>query len=209
MTTLEIVLLVISLLLLALYVTSKMGKDRSFADVIKEGKEDLTRTAENVSDLVQKATDIVFDENVQKAIKEFIMIVEEKNRLAKDKGEAFLAGDEKKKAVFLRLSEWVSNVTGSTEKAIAFAENNQSKIESIIDDYISASFFRSLIRTCRSDINACSCALGSAADPAPTAPVAPMGAPVVDPAPPPLAPPPPYIRPGDNPAASICATLLA
>ena len=47
------------------------------------------------------------------------------------------------------------------------------------------------------------------ADPAPAAPVAPMGAPVVDPAPPPLAPLPPYIRPGDNPAASICATLLA
>ena len=139
MTTLEIVLLIFSLLLLALYVTSKMGKDRSFADVIKEVKEDLTRTAENVSDLVQKATDIVFDENVQKAIKEFIMIVEEKNRLAKDKGEAFLAGDEKKKAVFLRLSEWVSNVTGSTEKAISFVENNQSKIESIIDDYISFS----------------------------------------------------------------------
>ena len=139
MTTLEIVLLIISLLLLALYVTSKMGKDQSLAEIVKEVKADLVRTADNVADLVVKATEIVFDENVQKAIKEFIMIVEEKNRLAKDKGEAFLAGDEKKKAVFLRLSEWVSNVTGSTEKAIAFVENNQSKIESIINDYVSFS----------------------------------------------------------------------
>lgn len=139
MTILEIVLLIISLLLLALYVTSKMGKDQSLAEIVKEVKADLVRTADNVADLVVKATEIVFDENVQKAIKEFIMIVEEKNRLAKDKGEAFLAGDEKKKAVFLRLSEWVSNVTGSTEKAIAFVENNQSKIETIINDYVSFS----------------------------------------------------------------------
>jgi hypothetical protein len=139
MTTLEIILLITSLLLLALYVTSKMGKDQSFTEVIKEVKEDLTRTAENVSDLVQKAKDIVFDESIQKTIKEFIMIVEEKNRLAKDKGEAFLAGDEKKKAVISRLSEWVSNLTGSTEKAITFVETNQAKIESIIDEYVSFS----------------------------------------------------------------------
>lgn len=139
MTTLEIILLITSLLLLALYVTSKMGKDQTFAAVIKEVKDDLTRTAENVSDLVQKAKDIVFDESIQKTIKEFIMIVEEKNRLAKDKGEAFLAGDEKKKAVVSRLSEWVSNLTGSIEKAITFVETNQSKIESIIDEYVSFS----------------------------------------------------------------------
>ena len=139
MTTLEIILLITSLLLLALYVTSKMGKDQPLSEVIKEVKKDLKNTADNVTELVIKAKDIVFDASVQKAIKEFILIVEEKNRLAKDKGEAFLAGDEKKKAVFLRLSEWVSNVTGSTEKAIAFVENNQSKIETIINDYVSFS----------------------------------------------------------------------
>lgn len=139
MTTLEIILLITSLLLLALYVTSKLGKDRSLTDVIIEVKSDLLRTAGNVADLVSKAKDIVFDESIQKTIKEFIMIVEEKNRLAKEKGEAFLAGDEKKKAVISRLSEWVSNVTGSTEKALSFVETNQSKIESIIDDYVSFS----------------------------------------------------------------------
>ena len=139
MTTLEIILLITSLLLLALYVTSKLEKDQPLSEVIKEVKKDLKNTADNVTDLVIKAKDIVFDASVQKAIKEFILIVEEKNRLAKDKGEAFLAGDEKKKAVFLRLSEWVSNVTGSTEKAIAFVENNQSKIETIINDYVSFS----------------------------------------------------------------------
>ncbi len=139
MTTLEIVLLVISLLLLALYVTSKLGKDQSLNEVINEVKEDLKNTAENVYELVSKAKDVVFDESIQKIIKEFIMIVEEKNKLAKEKGEAYLAGDDKKLAVISRLSEWVSNVTGSTEKAVEFIETNQSKIDSIINDYISFS----------------------------------------------------------------------
>ncbi len=139
MTTLEIILLITSLLLLALYVTSKMGKDQPLSEVIKEVKKDLKNTADNVTDLVIKAKDIIFDASVQKAIKEFILIVEEKNRLAKDKGEAFLSGDDKKLAVVSRLSEWVSNITGSTEKAVEFVETNQSKIEAIINDYISFS----------------------------------------------------------------------
>ena len=139
MTTLEIILLITSLLLLALYVTSKMGKEQPLSDIIKEVKQDLKNTADNVTDLVIKAKDIVFDASVQKAIKEFILIVEEKNRLAKDKGESFLAGEDKKLAVISRLSEWVSNVTGSTEKAIEFVETNQSKIDAIINDYISFS----------------------------------------------------------------------
>lgn len=139
MTTLEIILLVVSLLLLALYVTSKLGKDQSLNEVIKDVKNDLKNTAENVYELVNKATEVVFDESVQKTIKEFIMIVEEKNQIAKQKGETFLAGDAKKLAVISRFGEWVSNVTGSTEKAVDFVESHQSKIERIIDDYISFS----------------------------------------------------------------------
>jgi len=139
LTTLEILLLIISLLLLALYVTSKISKDQSLNEIIKEVKQDLKYTAENVYDLVNKAKDIVFDDSVQKTIKEFIMIVEEKNQLAKTKGETYLAGDDKKLAVISRLSEWVSNITGSTEKAVEFVETNQSKIEAIIDDYVSFS----------------------------------------------------------------------
>jgi HD superfamily phosphohydrolase len=139
MTTLDIILLIVALFSIALYVTSKIGKDQSINDVIKEVKEDLKNTAENVSELVSKAKDVVFDESIQKTIKEFILIVEEKNHIAKEKGEAFLAGDDKKLAVLQRLSEWVSNITGSTEKAVEFVETNQSKIESIIDEYISFS----------------------------------------------------------------------
>ena len=139
MTTLELILLITSLLLLALYVTSKMGKDQPLSEVIKEVKKDLQNTADNVTELVIKAKDIVFDASVQKAIKEFILIVEEKNQLAKVKGEAYLTGDDKKLAVVSRLSEWVSNITGSTEKAVEFVETNQSKIEAIINDYISFS----------------------------------------------------------------------
>jgi hypothetical protein len=67
------------------------------------------------------------------------MIVEEKNRIAKAKGEAFLSGDEQKKAVLTRINEWISNLTGSSDKALQFIDSNQSKIESIIDEYISFS----------------------------------------------------------------------
>ena len=139
MTTLEIILLVINLALLTLYITSKLKDNQSLSAVIKEVKEDIKESSQVVSELVSKAKDIVFDETVQKTIKEFIMIVEEKNLLAKSKGEAYLNGDDKKHAVIERLSEWVSNLTGSTEKAVHFVEDNQSKIEAIIDDYISFS----------------------------------------------------------------------
>jgi len=139
MTILEIVLLIALLLVIALYVNSKLGKDKSLNEVIKEVKADLVKTSENVADLVSKATNIVFDESVQKAIKEFILIVEEKNKLSHVKGEAYLSGDEKKKAVLLRLSEWISNVTGSVENAVSFVETNQSRIDSVIEDYISFS----------------------------------------------------------------------
>jgi hypothetical protein len=139
MTTLETILIVTNVLTLILYFTSKFKESGNLSTVIKEVKEDIKNSSEVVADLVTKATDIVFDETVQKTIKEFIMIVEEKNQIAKQKGEIFLAGDEKKQAVIQRLSEWVSNLTGSTDKAIGFVEDNQSKIESIIDDYISFS----------------------------------------------------------------------
>jgi hypothetical protein len=139
MTILEIILSITSFLLLVLYVTSKFGSGQKLEDIVTEVKEDLKQTATNVADLVIKAKEIVFDESVQKAVKEFIMIVEEKNRIAKAKGEAFLSGDEKKKAVLSRISEWISNLTGSSDKALEFIDSNQSKIEYIIDEYISFS----------------------------------------------------------------------
>ena len=139
MTTLEIILLIALIAVMALYITSKLKNDKTLSEVIKEVKSDLIKTSVNVAELVSKAKNIVFDESVQKAIKEFILIVEEKNKLAHDKGEAFLSGDDKKKAVLSRLGEWVSNVTGSVENAVNFVETNQSRIDSAIEDYISFS----------------------------------------------------------------------
>jgi len=139
MTNLETILIISNILTLILYFTSKFKHSKNLANVIKDVKDDINKSSEIVSDLVAKATDIVFDETVQKTIKEFILIVEEKNQIAKQKGEIVLAGDEKKQAVIQRLSEWISNLTGSTEKAINFIESNQSKIDSIINDYISFS----------------------------------------------------------------------
>jgi hypothetical protein len=139
MTNLETILIISNILLLILYGTSKIKGSKDFNQILKEVKDDIKNSSKTVSQLVIKATDIVFDESIQKTIKEFIMIVEEKNQIAKSKGEIFLAGNEKKHAVIQRLSQWVSNLTGSTEKAITFIETNQGKIESIIDDYVSFS----------------------------------------------------------------------
>jgi hypothetical protein len=139
MTILEIILLILNIVLAALYITSKLKDNKNLASIVREVKEDIKLSSEAVSELVSKAKDIVFDESIQKTIKEFIMIVEEKNQLAKSKGETYLNGEDKKHAVIGRLSEWVSNLTGSTEKAVHFIEDNQSKIESIIDEYISFS----------------------------------------------------------------------
>lgn len=139
MKTLEIILSIAVVLLLVLYIVAKFRENGNLSAIIKDVKENIKASSEVVSDLVTKATDIVFDESIQKTIKEFIMIVEEKNQIAKEKGEVFLAGDEKKQAVIQRLSEWVSNLTGSTEKALGFAADNQSKIESIFDEYVSFS----------------------------------------------------------------------
>jgi len=100
MTTLETILIVTNVLTLILYFTSKFKESGNLSTVIKEVKEDIRNSSEVVADLVTKATDIVFDETVQKTIKEFIMIVEEKNQIAKQKGEIFLAGDEKNKLLF-------------------------------------------------------------------------------------------------------------
>ena len=139
MTHIEIVLTIALIFMILIYLTSKLGTNKKLSHVINEVKNDLVNTATNVADLVIKSKDIIFDESIQKTIKEFILIVEEKNRIAKNKGEVYLSGDDKKKAVVGRLSEWVSNVTGSIDKGLEFIETNQNRIESIINDYVSFS----------------------------------------------------------------------
>ena len=139
MTHIEIILIIALIFMILLYATSKLGANKKLSDVIDEVKSDLVNTAVNVADLLLKAKEIIFDESIQKTIKEFVMIVEEKNRIAKEKGEAYLSGDDKKIAVIGRLSEWVSNVTGSVDKGLEFVEENQNKIETIINDYVSFS----------------------------------------------------------------------
>jgi hypothetical protein len=136
MTTIEITLLIYSVFMTLLYIFSKFGKDKGFMAIVDEVKSDLKTTIDKTSDLIIKSKDIIFNEQVTNAIKEFILIVEEKNKLAKDKGEMFLKGDEKKLEVIRRITDWVSNLTGSTENAVDFIETNKSKIDRIINDYV-------------------------------------------------------------------------
>lgn len=139
MTTLEMLLILALFFVLALYITSKLRKNKKLSEIVNEVKTDLSETMINVGELVTNAKDIVFADTLLKAILEFIMIVEEKNIIAKTKGEQYLSGDEKKLSVISRLSEWIADVTGSVDKAVGYLENNHSKIETIIDDYVAFS----------------------------------------------------------------------
>ena len=83
----------------------------------KEVKRDIKDSTKLTLNLISKAKDIITDEAVHKAIKDFILVVEEKNQLAKQQGQSVLSGEGKRKLVMLNLSRWVTNVTGSTEKS--------------------------------------------------------------------------------------------
>lgn len=139
MTTLEILLVMVSLVAIGLYFGSKFKTNDSLENVVKDIKKDIKASSDVLSSLAVKAKEIIFDESIQKVIKEFIMIVEEKNIIAKEKGERLLSGEDKKKAVVLRLSEYVANIVGEVDEAVSFIENNQVKIDSIINDYVSFS----------------------------------------------------------------------
>lgn len=139
MTTREIVLLIFVFVLAVLYASSKLGKDKDLKAIIKDVRQDVSDASKVLGNLTTKAATILFDDSVQKAIKEFIMIVEEKNVIAKSKGQTYLSGEQKKSAVISRLAEWLSNVTGSVDKAVEFVECHQGRIECIIEDYVSFS----------------------------------------------------------------------
>lgn len=104
MTTTEIILLVLLIGVVMLYISSVLKDNKGVKNIVNQVKEDLVATATNVTELVSKAKSILLDKSVQSAIKEFIMIVEEKNKLAKAKGESFLTGDEKSKPLFYDLA---------------------------------------------------------------------------------------------------------
>lgn len=139
MTTLEIVLASLLIFMILLYGLSKYSKEKDLNEIIKEVKRDFNLTANTIGNIANKATDILFDDAVQKAIKEFIMIVEEMNVIAKAKGQTYLSSEQKKLNVISRLGEWLSNVTGSVDKAVDFVETHQSRIEATIEDYVSFS----------------------------------------------------------------------
>ena len=118
MTELLIILTIYSIFITAMYISNKLGPNKSFNQLIEDVKRDLTETASNIGELVVKAKGIVFDSQFTDAIKEFILIVEEKNALAKSKGEIYLKGDQKQLEVVNRLTGWVSNLTGSAEQGV-------------------------------------------------------------------------------------------
>ncbi len=139
MNELLIIVSIYSVFITAMYISNKLGPNKTFNQLVEDVKKDLTETVLNIGELVVKAKEIVFDSQFTDAIKEFILIVEEKNLLAKSKGEIYLKGNEKQLEVVRRLTDWVSNLTGSAELGVSFIEDNKSKIDIVINDFIAFS----------------------------------------------------------------------
>jgi len=139
MNELLIIISIYSVFITAMYISNKLGQNKNLKQLVEEVKKDLKETASNIGELVIKAKEIVFDSQFTDAIKEFILIVEEKNLLAKSKGEIYLRGNEKQLEVVRRLTDWVSNLTGSAELGVSFIEDNKSKIDKVINDFIAFS----------------------------------------------------------------------
>ena len=106
MNELLIIVSIYSVFITAMYISNKLGPNKTFNQLVEDVKKDLTETVLNIGELVVKAKEIVFDSQFTDAIKEFILIVEEKNLLAKSKGEIYLKGNEKQLEVVRRLTDW-------------------------------------------------------------------------------------------------------
>lgn len=139
METLYLIILAYAVIITVVYLNDKFKQNKDIKKVIEDVKSDLHETASNIGELVMKSKKIIFDSQFTDAIKEFILIVEEKNNIAKEKGQSFLKGDEKKLDVLKRTTEWVANLTGSTENALNFVEDNKSKIDNVINDFVAFS----------------------------------------------------------------------
>ena len=139
MESLYIIIIAYAVIITVVYLNKKFKQNKDIKQVIEDVKSDLQETASNIGELVVKSKEIIFDSQFTDAIKEFILIVEEKNTIAKDKGQTFLKGDEKKLEVLRRTTDWVANLTGSTDEALSFIENNKSKVDKVINDFVAFS----------------------------------------------------------------------
>jgi hypothetical protein len=137
MSTLEIILSAVTGFMLILYITSKIRGNSSLSELISDVKDDLTVTAANIKTLVNEASSIVLNDNIVSIIKEFVMIVEQNNSISKSAGGVILTGEEKKEAVLERLSSYLKSITGSSSDASTFLNENEDKLNEIIDDYVS------------------------------------------------------------------------
>ena len=139
METIFTVVIVYAIIVTVLYLNDKLESNKGLTKIIDDIKSDLHESATNIGDLVMKSKEIIFDSQFTDAIKEFILIVEEKNLIAKSNGDVFLKGNEKKLEVFKRLTDWISNLTGSSDQAVAFIDDNKAKVEKVINDFIAFS----------------------------------------------------------------------
>ncbi len=136
MTTLEIILLTMLIFVTALYVYSKFWKGKTLKTLVDDVIEDSKGTLNEIGNAVVKVKDIILDKNFRDAIKKFVLEIEEKNIILKENNELFLTGEEKKKEVFNKIRLWILNLTGSTVNALDFVDENENKINLLIEEYV-------------------------------------------------------------------------
>ena len=137
MTTLEIILSVIVIFLCLLYLASKVNKNKSCSEILREVKDDIEVTVESAREVIDTIKVNKLDNLIVDVIKKFILNTEKANNLKKENGQTFMTGAEKKQTVISKLTEWLEKFIGSKTTAEKYVADNLKRIEATIEDYVS------------------------------------------------------------------------
>ncbi len=137
MSTLNFILIIVIVFLILLYLSSKIRKNKTFSEVVKEIKEDVKTTIDNLQEAKSIIKASSLDNLIGTVIKKYILNVEKDNERRKENGESYLSGSEKKQLVITQLTDWVESIFESYEDAENYVSQNLKKIDAKIEDYIS------------------------------------------------------------------------
>ncbi len=132
MTSLEIVLLIVAIVLVFLYIGLKLKSGKGIVEIFKDAKKDIKQVKKSV----EEAKTLLKDDLVQKTLRNFMIEVENENNKHKLLGDITLSGRQKKIKVIESFKTWLIQILGSVQKAEDLISSHQDYIENLIDDFV-------------------------------------------------------------------------
>lgn len=132
MTSLEIVLLIVAIVLVSLYIGLKLKSGKGLSEIFKDAKKDIKQVKKSV----EEAKNLLTDDLVQKTLRSFMIEVESENNKHKVIGDVTLSGRQKKIKVIDSFKTWLTQILGSVQKAEDLISSHQDYIENLIDDFV-------------------------------------------------------------------------